>query len=52
MDCNLCSAPSKKLVKRWYAYDNGEQFKVYVCVKCSNVHQKMLDLDEAEKANG
>ena len=51
MNCQLCNTPDKKLVKRWYAYDNGEHFKMYVCTKCSIVHQKMLDLEKTVKTH-
>jgi len=52
MNCQLCDTPNRKLVKRWYAYDNGEQFKMYVCTKCATIHQKMLDENERVKTNG
>jgi len=41
-ECAMCSAPNKKLYKRWFAYDNGQQFQTYVCMKCAKVHSDML----------
>jgi uncharacterized Zn finger protein len=40
--CGICSKADKKLVKRWYQYDNGEQFVTYVCVNCADVHAQLL----------
>jgi hypothetical protein len=40
--CGICTQADKKLVKRWYQYDNGEQFVTYVCTKCAGVHEHLL----------
>jgi hypothetical protein len=41
MDCKMCGKLEKKLVPKWYQYDNGEQFKSMVCPACALLHKKM-----------
>lgn len=42
MQCMMCDRPNKNLVRRWYQYDNGEQFQCMVCPKCDVQHANML----------
>jgi hypothetical protein len=41
MNCNMCGKAAKELSKRWYQYDNGEQFVAYVCKACVQLHFKL-----------
>jgi len=41
-NCVMCENPSGNLVRRWYQYDNGEQFQCLVCPKCDVLHSNML----------
>ena len=42
MNCPMCGKNAVKTVKRFYQYDNGEQFVNWVCDKCSNLHTELL----------
>jgi hypothetical protein len=37
-DCPMCGNPAKRLVGRWYQYDNGEQELTFVCTACADRH--------------
>lgn len=39
--CRLC-AKYKATERRWYQYDNGEQFIGDVCTKCAKLHDKLI----------
>jgi hypothetical protein len=41
-NCMMCNKPAKELTRRWYQYDNGEQFQCLVCPKCDLLHSNML----------
>jgi len=36
-NCELCGTTSAS-THRWYKYDNGEQFRAYVCRLCAARH--------------
>jgi len=40
--CQMCDKPAKELTRRWYQYDNGEQFQCLVCPKCDKLHSNMM----------
>jgi len=40
--CMMCEKRVDKLTRRWYQYDNGEQFQCLVCPKCDLLHSNML----------
>lgn len=46
--CGMCSITNKKLVKRYYEHTTGEQFKIYVCLKCADINGKILDKEIKE----
>jgi hypothetical protein len=40
--CQLCGKKDLKMFRRWYQYDNGEQFIGDVCEKCTKLHDKLI----------
>jgi hypothetical protein len=42
-DCVMCGKNTKRLIGRWFQYDNGEQFLEYVCTKCAEFHTRLLN---------
>lgn len=40
--CLMCGKNSKRLVRRWYKYDNGEQFQAWVCTSCADLHARLI----------
>jgi transposase len=41
-NCPMCGKKSDSLSARWYQYDNGEQFRSFVCPSCSKLHDKLV----------
>jgi protein-arginine kinase activator protein McsA len=41
MNCPMCGKRPAAVYK-WYQYDNQEQFLERVCVKCADLHNKLL----------
>ncbi len=41
MICELCGK-FEATTRRWYQYDNGEQFIANICYKCSELHSQLL----------
>ena len=42
-DCLMCGRQAKRLVGRWYQYDNGEQNLVWVCTACADLHARLIN---------
>jgi hypothetical protein len=41
-ECPMCGKEAKRLVGRWYQYDNGEQFIAWVCTACADLHANLV----------
>jgi hypothetical protein len=41
-DCLMCGRQAKRLVGRWFKYDNGEQFIEWVCTRCADLHASLV----------
>jgi hypothetical protein len=41
-DCPMCGRQAKRLVGRWFRYDNGEQFIEWVCTRCADLHASLV----------
>lgn len=41
-DCLMCGRQTKRLVGRWYQYDNGERFLAWVCTRCADLHAELI----------
>jgi hypothetical protein len=40
----MCGKKDLEMTRRWYTYDNGEQFIGDVCQKCAKLHDKTLKI--------
>lgn len=43
MDCPMCGANAKALRTLMWVYDSGESFAAAVCVRCAEVHSRLLE---------
>lgn len=43
--CELCGKITAMTFRRWYKYDNGEQFNAQVCGKCVKRHDTLLKVN-------
>jgi hypothetical protein len=43
--CELCGEITATTFRRWYKYDNGEQFNADICSKCVKRHDALLKVE-------
>jgi hypothetical protein len=41
--CQMCGKKAITFYRKWYKYDNGEQFIADVCFDCSELHSKLTE---------
>jgi hypothetical protein len=41
-NCPMCGRTAKRLVGRWYKYDNGQEFIEWVCTNCADTHAQLI----------
>lgn len=40
--CSMCGRHTSHFELRFYKYDNGEQFRLAVCMPCADLHNNLV----------